>query len=203
MNNQMENMISSMIFISKIAELDYENHQVRVALYDGDQNSTWIRWPADIGNNYVRWRPLRLNTQCVVIAPSGDLSRAVIVGQLYSDDIPESLTDESKDQISFEDGTEIIYQTNSDEPGASEMTINGSGMLTINCSGNVQVNSEGSTTVTGKSSVTVQSDGKATVKGSTVELIDSTGGGVVCQKHLCAFTGSPHPEASTTVLGAK
>lgn len=39
----------------------------------------------------------------------------------------------------------------------------------------------------------------ANVKAQKVVLGDETGGGVVCKKHLCAFTGTPHPQASSAV----
>lgn len=43
-----------------------------------------------------------------------------------------------------------------------------------------------------------------TIKGNTKIVIqDETGGGVVCQNHLCSFTGAMHPQGSSKVKGAR
>lgn len=46
-------------------------------------------------------------------------------------------------------------------------------------------------------------DGVITINSSAkIVLQDESGDGVVCKNHLCAFTGSPHPQGSSKIKGA-
>jgi phage baseplate assembly protein V len=106
---ELERRLANLIRIGVIQETNHADKKLRVAM--GATQTAWLPWPAEIGNNFVKWRPLRVGQQVIVIAPSGELNQAVIVGQLYGGGIEAPSTDEQKDLIQFEDGTQIEYDS--------------------------------------------------------------------------------------------
>ncbi len=58
--------------------------------------------------------------------------------------------------------------------------------------GKLEINSDSEVTVVSK---------KVHIDAEQIILADESGGGVVCQKHTCAFTGTPHPAGSSKVKG--
>lgn len=198
-NAELHRLIQNMTRIGTIAELDTAARKVKVKT--GDNITAWLAWPADVGGNYVRWRPLRLNSQVILLSPSGDISQGQIVGQLYTPDTTPAATAETIDAIEFDDGTTISYDSEN-----SVLTVDASGSVVVNCT-DVAVTASGSAVVdagTGASVITdgdasIEAAGNATVDAAAVTLNGGSAGGVVCQSHVCAFTGSPHPQASLTV----
>ena len=184
----------NLIRIGTIAELDHAARKIRVQ--SGELLTTWLPYPAEIGNNYKRWQPLRLGTQVVLACPSGDPSQALIISILYSNDIEPPSTDENLDVVEFVDGTKIEYnsQTNT---------------LSIDCAGDVAVLSKGSVKVVAEQKAVVNTNADAEVKaggnvkveGAKIEL--NGGAGVVTTNHICHLTGAPHGDGSSSVIAGK
>ncbi|MBB4267819.1 phage baseplate assembly protein V [Roseospira visakhapatnamensis] len=99
----------NMLRVGTIAAVDHDRARVRVAV--AGRTSAWLPWPADVGRNFVSWRPLRPGQQVLVAAPSGDPANAVIVQTLYSGALPAPDTDPEADVIRFDDGTTITYRS--------------------------------------------------------------------------------------------
>jgi phage baseplate assembly protein V len=106
LNRRFENLIR----VGTIAVVDEQQKRLRVK--SGDLITNWLPWPAHIGNNFIQWRPLRLNTQVVLCCPSGDPAQAMIIGMLYSDTQSSPDQDPAVDRIQFEDGTVVQYNAN-------------------------------------------------------------------------------------------
>ncbi len=196
---EINRQINNLCRIGTITELDYGERQVRIKT--GENITAWLSWPASIGNNFVHWRPLRLNTQVVMLCPSADLSQGVIVGMIYSTEITPAETSELVDVVEFGDGTTIGYNSES-----SILTVDCAGSVVVNCttasvtaSENAVIDAGGDITATAGGNVAVEATGDAAVTGATVTLNGGAAGGVVCQTHTCAFTNGPHPVASPTV----
>lgn len=51
------------------------------------------------------------------------------------------------------------------------------------------------------SEIAIKKNGDVTIDGPNVLVNGGGSGGVVCASHVCAFTGSPHPQGSTTFKG--
>jgi phage baseplate assembly protein V len=200
--SELNRLLHNLCRVGLINELDFEQKKVKVKLSE-TQTTAWLNWPAEIGNNFVRWRPLRLQTQVLILCPSGDISQGHIVGMMYSQDIQPPSTEETIDIIAFEDGTEIQYDS-----AAKALSIIVKGTtdidsekdITIKTDGNATIEATGNATITAGGNITTQATAIATVDGLQVILTDGASGGVVCQGHVCAFTGGPHPQGSTTVL---
>ena len=106
---ELERRLANIVKIGVIQEANHADKKLRIAM--GNTQTAWLPWPAEIGNNFIQWRPLRVGQQVVLVAPSGELNQAVIVGQLYGGGIDAPSTDAQQDLIQFEDGTQIEYDS--------------------------------------------------------------------------------------------
>jgi len=209
-NHELNRLLHNLCRIGTIAELDYTAKKVRVKT--GDNTTNWLDWPADVGRNYVRFKPLRRDAQVILVCPSGDISQAHIIGDLYSASAPapDSSADHL-DVVEFSDGTTISYDIDQsllvfDCAGntvihCSDATISASGNATITADGDATITADGNARITAGGDAEVSAVGAASVSGQTVTLQDGRAGGVVCQSHVCSFTGGPHPQASISITG--
>lgn len=155
--SELERRLANLVRIGVIDQVDHAARRIRVTA--GGMTSAWLPWPAEVGRNFKRWRPLRTGQQVVLAAPSGELAQAVVVGLLYSDSLDSPSTDEHKDLIQFDDGTRIEYDS-------------GTSKLTIDCAGPVELTAP-STTIT----TTQSHQGDITITGNlTVSGLTTTGG---------------------------
>ena len=124
---ELTRMLHNMIQITAITSVDHVSRKVRVRI--GGDESAELPWPADIGRNWVRWKPVRVGQQVVIACPSGDPALAVIIGDIYSNanDTPE--TAENLDVIEFTNGNRIEHNIDT-------------GAITITAVGNVIVNGD-------------------------------------------------------------
>ncbi len=106
---ELERRLANIVKIGVIQETNHADKKLRVAM--GETQTAWLPWPAEIGNNFIRWRPLRVGQQVVLVAPSGELNQAVIVGQLYGGGVEAPADDETLDLIQFDDGTKLQYDS--------------------------------------------------------------------------------------------
>ena len=82
------------------------------------------------------------------------------------------------------------HQIKMDETGDLEIMHANGNVVALRQSGDIDV------TVSGACNVTAS--GKVVVDGSQIEL-NGTDGDIVTTKHICAYTGGPHVQGSTTV----
>ncbi|WP_425641408.1 phage baseplate assembly protein V [Marinomonas gallaica] len=106
---EIEQAIAAVIIIANIHELDYETRKLRCI--HGETLTAWLPWPAEIGGNFIRWRPLRVGQQVVLASHAGDLTQAAIIGMLYSNDIVPEETSELIDVTEFTDGSKLRYDS--------------------------------------------------------------------------------------------
>jgi phage baseplate assembly protein V len=107
---ELQRRLENLIAIGSITAVDHEKKCVQLSI-SGRPPSNWLPFPAEIGRNFRRWRPLRPGIQAVVLSPSGNPAQAVIAQILYSDDLPPPVTAENLDVIQFEDGTTVSYDS--------------------------------------------------------------------------------------------
>ncbi|UTW01230.1 phage baseplate assembly protein V [Marinomonas rhizomae] len=106
---EIEQAIAAVIIIANIDELDYETRKLRCI--HGDMLTAWLPWPAEVGGNFIRWRPLRVGQQVVLASHAGDLTQAAIIGMLYSNEITPEETSEHIDVTEFNDGSKLRYDS--------------------------------------------------------------------------------------------
>jgi phage baseplate assembly protein V len=182
---ELHRLIQNLVRIGIIEAVDASRCLCRVKI--GELTTGWLDMPVDIGANYKHWRPLRVGTQVLLACPGGDVSAGVIVAMLFSNDLAAPASDEQLDMVEFDDGTQLQYNSQSHQ-------------LSINCTGAVSISCTDAT-ITAAGSAKVEASGDVSLSGTSITLQGGAAGGMVCQSHVCAFTGSPHPQASTTITG--
>ncbi len=93
-----------------VAEADYSLARARVKYGEPDEAITdWLPWLAGRAGGDAAWWAPEIGEQVVLLAPSGDLANAVVLGSLYSDAQPAPSTDPGKHLVRYSDGAEIEY----------------------------------------------------------------------------------------------
>lgn len=141
-----DRLISDIICLGMIEAVDHRTKHLKVR---GKTLSTWLPWPAEIGRNYRRWRPLRAGQQVILGSPSGDLGQAVIIGMLYTQALDAPCEDPDVDLVQFENGASIRHNITT---GALDINCNGD--LTLDVTGTLRLKAsthviEGPVTQTG------------------------------------------------------
>jgi phage baseplate assembly protein V len=189
--SDMARKLENLITLGTVAELDHPGRRLRVQ--SGELLTDWLPWPAELGRNHIRWRPLRLGQQLILACPSGDPAQAAIVGQLYSATLLPPSTDENLDIVQWDDGSLVSYDS-----AAHRYTIAVNG-------GDIQLNATGNVDAAIGGNLEAIAEGHAHVIANTIELDGAGGGGVkglVQGDCMCAYTGAPHPQVSGTVKGS-
>ncbi len=102
-------LLDNVVCLGTIAEVDHAAAKVRLDL--SGRRTGWLPYPAEIGANFRRWRPLRVGTQVLAACPSGNPANAVIVQFLYTDALPPSANSGAVDLIQFDDGTIVRHDS--------------------------------------------------------------------------------------------
>jgi phage baseplate assembly protein V len=127
-NRRIENVLR----LGTIHAVDHDARTLRVK--SGDLVTDWLPWPADIGRNYKRWRPLRVGTQVILGSVSGQCEQALIIGMLYTQALDTPSTDDGTDIIEFDDGSIVEHNT-------SGMKVHSAGTLNITAAGTINITS--------------------------------------------------------------
>jgi len=186
--NQTEHdrLIADLICIGRIVEVDHQAKRLKVRT---KTVTGWLPWPAEMGRNYRRWRPLRAEAQedtqedtqagqqVILASPSGDLAQAVIVGMLYTETLNAPSNDPDIDLIEFTNGAHLSHNVVS-------------GDMTITCKGNLSIDVAGTLTLSAQAHIIT---GPITQSGG-----DITSDGISAQHHThsgikpgAANTGGP------------
>lgn len=107
---ELKRLLHNLIQVTTVSKTDVDKRRLKVKIGDGE--SAWLPWPADIGRNYTRWKPMRVGQQVVIACPSGDPAQAVLIANLYTNSFPPPTTDEAVDVIEFTDGSKIVHNAN-------------------------------------------------------------------------------------------
>lgn len=127
--------LANLIGLGTIAEVDHSSARVKVDI--NGRVSNWLPFPAEIGANFRRWRPLRPGTQVLFACPAGDPANAVIVQILYTDALPPPADSGDVDVIVFDDGTTIRHDS-----AAHELTIISAGDLRLKAQGEMWLDAQ-------------------------------------------------------------
>ena len=117
---ELERRLNNIIRVFTIIELDEVNRVIR--LESGENKTDWLPWPASTGRNFVNWRPLKKGQQMVLGSVGGDLSQALIIGEIYSDEVLPPREDKAVDIVRFSNGD--FVERNSDT-GKAKIVIAG------------------------------------------------------------------------------
>lgn len=153
--------LENLVAFGVITRVDHEGRRVRATI--SGRETGWLPYPADIGANFIRWKPLRAGTQVVLACPSGNPANAVIVQVLYSDALPPPDTSDGLDVIQWNDGTTVSYDSLKQH-------------LFLRTPGSVGVEAGGDVRASAGQSVDISAATTARIAAQTVEIVASGGG---------------------------
>lgn len=99
--------LNMVLRMGTIYQVDFESVPPLARIESGELITDLVPFPNEIGNNFRRWRPLRVGSQVLFACPSGDSRQAVIVCTYNTVGLPQPDTDEATDLVLFDDGTEL------------------------------------------------------------------------------------------------
>lgn len=187
-------LLHNLIRTGIVAEVDHEAERARIQT--GENLTGWVRWTTSRAADTHEWNPPVIGEQVLLLCPSGDLDQGIILASLTSRTQPPPSRSPDVHRHQYPDGSFAEYNHQTHQ---LSLTIKGSVQLTVegNCSatvgGNLQANVTGTTTLTGKKDINVS--------GPNIKLND--GKGVVTGAHICAYTGAPHSDCSSSVFAGK
>ncbi len=104
-STEYDRMIANMIAVGQIAEVG--QGVVKVVL--GGLKTDWIQWCTQRAGDDRDWWAPSIGEQCILAAPSGDLSQAVIIGFLFQDQYPAPADSGDVRRTVYQDGTIVEY----------------------------------------------------------------------------------------------
>ncbi|MDU8925608.1 phage baseplate assembly protein V [Pasteurellaceae bacterium LIM206] len=105
MNAELNRRIENIIRFGTIAEVDLVNARAKVN--SGGIRTDWLPWLAYRAGTTKTWSPPTEGEQCIILAASGELTTAVILSGLYTQNSPSRSADEHL--IEFADGATLRY----------------------------------------------------------------------------------------------
>ena len=149
----------------------------------GDDES--IEFPViSFANSFKRhWIPIRRNEQVLVVFPFGNANKGYIFRGIFWSQVHEpEESDPYTEIVEYEDGTSFSYSTKN-----KALKIKGNFKIIIEVEKDVIVEAK---------NVRVEAD-KVEVKSTSITLGGAGAAGVITEKSVCPYTGSPHTMGST------
>lgn len=104
---QLERMLSNLITFAKVVALDEVAAKVRVKA--GEITTAWLNVATLRAGEDRHWWLPEVGEQVVVLAPSGDLNQAVVMGSLFSAAYPPNDQKKTQHTSSYQDGAVFAY----------------------------------------------------------------------------------------------
>lgn len=160
-------MISGMIRIGSVVELDTEKARVKVRA--GGIVSDWLPWTTDRAGPTRRWNPPRPGEQVLIAAVSGELEHGVVIGSIYQDKYPHGGTTKYQDKTTYPDGSVVEFDA---KTHTLTVTAAKEGKVIINCK-NAEIKATGELKIDSpKSKFTGDIEAEGDVKAGSVSLKD-------------------------------
>ncbi|MGL5483090.1 MAG: phage baseplate assembly protein V [Aeromonas veronii] len=225
----LEHAIEQMNTRGTIEEVDCSTRRVRVR-YGPDSVSDWVEWKPMRSGLVTIWSPPQVG-EGVTLLNNGDINQSEALLGSYHSSMPAPSDDPEETVIEWPDGTVIRYHMGThkltlDVSGDVEAIIKGN--VNAKASGSVVVESDGDASVSAKGrakieaggacelvakasvllkglGITMQGGGSGSMScgGGGIQLGSGGGSGVVTGASICAYTGKPHGDCSTTVTATK
>lgn len=168
----MARAIAGVIIIATIDQVNNEKRLLRCK--SGDLLTAWLPWPADMGRNYIRHRPLAVGQQVILASHAGDLTQATVIGMLYTSDRVQEELSEDIDVIEYNDGSNIRYDSKNQKydiiVSGQNVTISKDEIkASLSGSASILINESELKLTHGSSSITLDSTG-VKINGTRIEL---------------------------------
>lgn len=167
--------LDNLIRFGTIAEVDLANAKVKVQ--SGEIITTWLPWLTQRAGTTQSWSAPTVGEQCLILAVSGELTTALVLAGIYTQNAPSQNGDEHL--ITFPDGATVSYNHTSGHLSAKHCKtaeIQAGGTITLDCptvicTGDLQVQKA------------VSATGNISSQGSVSAANDVSGGGISLKTH--------------------
>lgn len=107
---EMARRLANAVRLGVVAEVNHAAQTARVKFAEEAEALTaWLPFMAARAGGDASWWAPEVGEQVVLLAPSGELHNAVVLGSLYSDAHPAPSGDPDKHLVRYSDGAEIEY----------------------------------------------------------------------------------------------
>jgi len=140
---ELNRRVSNLIRIGVVEQFDAANAMVRIRI--GGTLTTWLAWLTHRAGDDISWHAPDIGEQVMVLAPSGELSQAVVLKGLYQNSNPPPVNDPNKHHIRYKDGAVIEYDRATHHlkailPAGATTELVSTGGLTIEATDGVLIN---------------------------------------------------------------
>ncbi|WP_430415843.1 phage baseplate assembly protein V [Marinobacter adhaerens] len=180
-----ERRLANLIRFGTIEQLDEENALARVRC--GEILTDWLSWRTNRAGPDRDWWALEPGEQVILLAPSGELNQAVIVGSINRDLFPAPGNRKTLHRIQYQDGTTKDYDRaasidTATYPDGTVIQYNATASLytiktssgteiTVNAgSGDVTADIEGSLTAQVANTITAEAGDAANIAAPSVNI---------------------------------
>lgn len=105
--SEVERMVSNMIRVGKIKELDEKNARVKVET--AGLTTDWLPFGTPRAGETREWNPPEKDEQVVLLCPYGDLGQAIVGHSIYQDKFASPGDKKHITKKTYKDGTSISY----------------------------------------------------------------------------------------------
>jgi phage baseplate assembly protein V len=128
MSAELERLMSNMIRIGVVAELDEANARVKMRV--NGLVTDWMPFNTGRAGATRTWSAPRPGEQLVVFAPYGDTGQAFAAQSVYQDAHPPPATSQDQEHTIFPDGSTLDYNSANN---TYTLTVVGQGNVIVNC----------------------------------------------------------------------
>jgi len=155
--------------------------QPRVRVRTGDILTAWIPISAARANEDAEHDPVQVGEHVILLAPSGELAQAVVVGKLFSNDHPSPDLSPDNHRRKYRDGAVIEYNSKTHH---LNVVLPAEGTVNLTADGGITIN--GDTTINGETTFNGDTThvGDLTQTGSQIVSGDVVAGGISQINHM-------------------
>lgn len=125
-------LLCNLIRTGTVTALDEDARTARVST--GDNETDWVRWATSRAGDAVIWHAPSVGEQVIILAPCGEMTTAMIIGSLYSNNHPAPAAGIKSGVITWPDGAAFSY-----DPESSTVSISGIKALSVKDDGPVSI----------------------------------------------------------------
>lgn len=156
MNAEFERLLTNMVRIGRVVQVDAEN--ALAVLEIGAITTDWLPWIASRAGATRTWSAPTVDEQRLLFSPGGDMGQGVIGPAIYQEKFPAPADSKDQERIVFPDGSTVEYDSST---GTLTITVAAAGNVVINCK---------HATVNAGEDVTVKTKTATVQASSTIEL---------------------------------
>lgn len=128
MYGEIERMMSNLLRVGVISELDEANARVKMKV--GGLSTDWLPWGVARAGATRTWSAPRVGDQHVLFSPYGDPAQGIVGPAVYQESQPAPAASKDQEHILLPDGSTVDYNS---ATNTLTISVSGNGNVVINC----------------------------------------------------------------------